>query len=70
MPWSTIVIHDRPTGAMRHLEDFIHKVRDAGGRFRQDFNPEVVPISGGRASGAVDAISNDDPASMQLTAAN
>ena len=45
--WTLMVLHDLPTGAMRHLERFIERSREAGGRFRQDFPPQCVPIRRG-----------------------
>jgi len=47
--WTLMVLHDLPTGAMRHLELFLDKVGEAGGRIRQDFPPECVPIRDGIA---------------------
>ncbi len=46
--WSLVVIHDLPTGAMRQLDRFIAMVRAGGGRFRQDFPPDCVPMRAGR----------------------
>jgi peptidoglycan-N-acetylglucosamine deacetylase len=43
-PWTLLVLHDLPTGAMGRLRIFIDRVLDHGGRFRQDFPPECVPI--------------------------
>ena len=43
-PWTLLVLHDLPTGAMGRLKIFIERVIDHGGRFRQDFPPECVPI--------------------------
>jgi peptidoglycan/xylan/chitin deacetylase (PgdA/CDA1 family) len=43
-PWTLLVLHDLPTGAMGRLKIFIERVRDHGGRFRQDFPPECVPL--------------------------
>jgi len=48
LPWSLVVIHDLPTGAMAEIERFIDMVRIAGGRFRQDFPPDCVPLHRGR----------------------
>jgi peptidoglycan/xylan/chitin deacetylase (PgdA/CDA1 family) len=45
--WSLLVLHDLPTGAMRHLDRFIEAVT-AEGRFRQDFPADCVPILDGR----------------------
>ncbi len=46
--WTLIVLHDLPTGAMRHLPRFLDAVKARGGRFRQDFPPGCVPILNGR----------------------
>jgi peptidoglycan/xylan/chitin deacetylase (PgdA/CDA1 family) len=43
-PWTLLVLHDLPTGAMGRLQIFIDRVLDHGGRFRQDFPPDCVPI--------------------------
>ena len=43
-PWTLLVLHDIPTGAMGRLNIFIERVLDHGGRFRQDFPRECVPI--------------------------
>ncbi len=48
-PWTLMVLHDLPTGAMRHLELFLDKVGEAGGRIRQDFPPECVLMADGIA---------------------
>ena len=47
LPWTVLVLHDLPTGAMERLEAFIAGVRGHGGRFRQDFPPECMPIRRG-----------------------
>jgi peptidoglycan/xylan/chitin deacetylase (PgdA/CDA1 family) len=46
-PWTLMVLHDLPTGAMRHLPRFLDRVADAGGRLGQDFPPSCVPIRRG-----------------------
>jgi hypothetical protein len=46
-PWSLVVVHDLPTGAMNHLERFIDDVRADGGQFRQDFPADCMPIRNG-----------------------
>lgn len=48
-PHTLLVLHDLPTGAMRHLGGFIASVRQHGGVFRQDFPHECVPIRRGEA---------------------
>jgi hypothetical protein len=50
-PWTLMVLHDLPTGAMRHLDGFLSEVRRRGWRLRQDFPPACVPISAGEVTG-------------------
>ena len=46
-PWTLMVLHDLPTGAMDHFERFLDRAEAAGARFRQDFPPQCVPIRNG-----------------------
>jgi peptidoglycan/xylan/chitin deacetylase (PgdA/CDA1 family) len=43
-PWSLVVLHDLPTGAMAHLDRFLGRIIDLGGRFQQEFPLDCVPI--------------------------
>jgi peptidoglycan/xylan/chitin deacetylase (PgdA/CDA1 family) len=52
--WTLMVLHDLPTGAMRHLEAFLDKVGEAGGRIRQDFPPDCTPIMDGEVVRPID----------------
>jgi peptidoglycan-N-acetylglucosamine deacetylase len=45
--WTLMVLHDLPTGAMRHLDRFLDAVAASDGRLRQDFPPACVPIAEG-----------------------
>jgi peptidoglycan/xylan/chitin deacetylase (PgdA/CDA1 family) len=54
-PWTLLVLHDLPTGAMGRLRIFIDRVLDHGGRFRQEFPPECVPIRRGEVVGEIDS---------------
>jgi peptidoglycan/xylan/chitin deacetylase (PgdA/CDA1 family) len=45
--WTLMVLHDLPTGAMRHLDGFLDRVLEIGGRLRQDFPPDCMPIVDG-----------------------
>ena len=53
-PWSLMVLHDLPTGAMRHLDRFLGLVADRDGRVRQDFPPDCLPMIGGRLTQPLD----------------
>ena len=63
-PWTLMVLHDLPTGAMRHLARFIGLAREAGATFRQDFPPECVPIVRGKPVRALDAYLNQADAGI------
>jgi peptidoglycan/xylan/chitin deacetylase (PgdA/CDA1 family) len=54
-PWTLLVLHDLPTGAMNHLERFISRATEAGARFHQDFPPDCVPIRSGEIVLPIDA---------------
>ena len=54
-PWTLLVLHDLPTGAMGRLKIFIDRLLDHGGRFRQDFPPQCVPLLRGEPVGALGA---------------
>jgi hypothetical protein len=54
-----MVLHDLPTGAMRHLERFLDWVEDAAGEIRQEFPPSTMPIVDGIAVLPVDAYVTD-----------
>ena len=47
--WTLLVLHDLPTGAMRHLERFLDAIEERGGRIEQDFPPDCVPLRNGVA---------------------
>jgi peptidoglycan/xylan/chitin deacetylase (PgdA/CDA1 family) len=53
-PWSLMVLHDLPTGAMRHLDRFLGLVAARGGRVRQDFPPDCTPMIDGRLTQPLD----------------
>jgi peptidoglycan/xylan/chitin deacetylase (PgdA/CDA1 family) len=47
-PATLMVLHDLPTGAMRLLPDFLDAVTERGGRFRQEFPTDCLPIVDGK----------------------
>jgi peptidoglycan/xylan/chitin deacetylase (PgdA/CDA1 family) len=53
-PWVLMVLHDLPTGAMRHLDHFLDEVAGSGIELRQDFPRECVPMVEGRIIGPID----------------
>ena len=56
--WSLMVLHDLPTGAMRHLERFLDQVVERGGRLRQDYPPDCLPIIAGKPGAGLAALVN------------
>ena len=52
-PWTLMVLHDLPNGAVRHLPRFLDAVRDRGLRLRQDFPPGCMPIRAGTVAGSL-----------------
>jgi peptidoglycan-N-acetylglucosamine deacetylase len=47
-PWSLVVLHDLPTGAMAHLDEFIRQLMDEGVELTQEYPPDCVPILDGK----------------------
>ncbi len=56
--WTLMVVHDIPTGAMKHLPRFLDLVAEAGGTIRQEFPPDCIPILCGEARQSLQAITN------------
>jgi peptidoglycan/xylan/chitin deacetylase (PgdA/CDA1 family) len=52
--WKLMVLHDLPTGAMAHLDRFLGLVQDRGGRIRQDFPPDCLPMVDGEMRFSID----------------
>ena len=46
--WTLLVLHDKPNGAMAHLEVFLTRLEQDGVELRQDFPPDCVPILEGK----------------------
>lgn len=46
-PWTLLVLHDLPTGAMAHLDHFLDRAEASGASFRQDFPQPCVPMRNG-----------------------
>ena len=55
-PWTLMVLHDLPTGAMVHLDRFLDEVAVRGGRLRQDLPRACVPIENGALVGSLDGL--------------
>jgi peptidoglycan/xylan/chitin deacetylase (PgdA/CDA1 family) len=46
--WTLLVLHDLPTGAMAHLEEFLARLERAGCELMQEFPLDCVPIVDGK----------------------
>jgi len=55
-PWTVLVIHDKPNGAMDHLCEFILRARALGAEFTAEFPAECTPILQGRMVGDLASI--------------
>jgi len=55
----TLVLHDLPNGAMRHLDRFIGCLSDAGARFVQDFPASCTPLRRGEDGQGLAGYVND-----------
>jgi len=53
--WKLVVLHDLPTGAMAHLEEFIATLQREGFELTQEFPPDCVPIVDGKVVFPLDA---------------
>ncbi len=54
-PWTAMVLHDLPNGAMDHLPRFLDEALAAGARFRQEFPPECTPVVRGEVRASLEA---------------
>jgi peptidoglycan/xylan/chitin deacetylase (PgdA/CDA1 family) len=45
--WTLLVLHDLPTGAMAHLDEFLTRLQSSGVELTQEFPPDCVPILDG-----------------------
>jgi peptidoglycan-N-acetylglucosamine deacetylase len=52
--WSLVVLHDTPTGAMSHLDEFIRRLLDEAAEIVQDYPPECMPIVDGKVVGPIE----------------
>lgn len=60
-PWTLVVLHDLPTGAMTHLDEFIRTLRQEGMELTQDYPPECVPLVDGQIVQPLDQYVADVP---------
>jgi peptidoglycan-N-acetylglucosamine deacetylase len=60
-PWSLVVIHDLPTGAMRHLPVLLDRLDQLDAEIFQEFPDSCVPIRNGRRTGALDHLTPGRP---------
>ncbi len=55
-PWPVVVLHDLPTGAMAHLDQFLSALCDRGAELRTDFPSDSTPILLGRQIADISAL--------------
>lgn len=59
-PWTLLVLHDVPSGAMRALPEFLARARDAGAELTAALPPGCVPILRGRRVGSLAGLVSAD----------
>jgi peptidoglycan/xylan/chitin deacetylase (PgdA/CDA1 family) len=52
--WSLIVLHDQPTGAMKHLDRFLTRLRESNVPIVQEYPEDCVPMREGRVVGPME----------------
>lgn len=52
---SCVVLHDLPTGSMKHLDRFIGTLVDSGVQFSQNFPVSCIPMEKGQAMGSFES---------------
>lgn len=55
-PWTLLVLHDVPTGAMKQLPSFLDAVIRRGTKIVQDLPPSCVPIERGEVRGNLEGL--------------
>ncbi len=55
-PWSVVVLHDLPTGAMERLPEFLDALAARGIEVVHEFQDDCVPLRCGRATPAFEAL--------------
>ncbi len=53
--WSLVVLHDQPSGAMKHLDKFLTELQESNATIVQEYPDECVPIREGRIVGSIEA---------------
>jgi peptidoglycan/xylan/chitin deacetylase (PgdA/CDA1 family) len=60
-PWTLLVLHDLPTGAMRALPRFLDAARAAGAELTPELPPACVPIRRGTLVGSLAGLVSEAP---------
>ncbi len=53
--WSLLVLHDQPSGAMKHLDRFLTALKELNVPIVQEYPEDCVPIREGRIVGQIEA---------------
>ena len=59
-PWSLVVLHDLPTGAMAQLPSFLDRLAAEGVEVVREFPPECVPLCRGEPTGELARLLDGD----------
>ncbi len=52
--WSLMVLHDQPSGAMKHLDKLLTALKESNVPIVQDYPADCVPIREGKIAGAME----------------
>jgi peptidoglycan/xylan/chitin deacetylase (PgdA/CDA1 family) len=58
--WSLLVLHDQPSGAMKHLDRFLTELKESNATIVQEYPDDCVPIREGRIVGPIEAWTSND----------
>jgi len=53
--WSLVVLHDQPSGAMKHLDAFLTALEESNVAIVQEYPEDCVPIREGRVVGSMES---------------
>jgi hypothetical protein len=53
--WNLLVLHDQPSGAMKHLDSFLTALKESNVPIVQEYPEDCVPMREGRIVGPIEA---------------
>jgi peptidoglycan/xylan/chitin deacetylase (PgdA/CDA1 family) len=56
--WGLVVLHDQPSGAMKHLDRFLTALKESNASIVQEYPDDCVPIREGRIIGPIESFTS------------